>query len=196
MTQCAPSSSSQACVSGRANHQQGTGRISLQAEAVEQDFPGGDRRQRQGRGLREATEEIATGRQVIRDHLQISPPSDLGRNQILGWLDAFQARWPDVSFRLQFSDCAADVYRQPVDLAIRYGSQPDSGRGIAYKSGLDIAEDIASRRLIRLCPDWQGETVPLALICADRRQLSPTVVLLREHLREQCEALGQRLETS
>ncbi|WP_205750546.1 LysR family transcriptional regulator [Azonexus hydrophilus] len=230
-------------------------------------------------GLRDATEEIATGRQVIRDHLQISLPSDLGRNHILGWLDAFQARWPDVSFRLQFSDRAADVYRQPVDLAIRYGSQPDSGlvalplhaanqrilcaapaylarhgtpgspeeltrhnclrfkvgdelhdhwrftragkeirievsgdracddgdavrrwavagRGIAYKSGLDIAEDIASRRLIRLCPDWQGETVPLALICADRRQLSPTVVLLREHLREQCEALGQRLETS
>lgn len=224
-------------------------------------------------GLRDAAEEIATGRQVVRDHLQISLPSDLGRNHLLGWLDDFQARWPEVSFRLQFSDRLADVYRQPVDLAIRYGQQPDSGlvalplhaanrrvlcaapgylakhgaphtpddlvhhnclcfrlgddlhdqwrftrdgretriavtgnrlcddgdavrrwavagHGIAYKSGLDIASDLAAGRLVRLCPDWQGEAAPLSLTCADRRQLSPTVVLLREFLRERCDALA------
>ena len=224
-------------------------------------------------GLRDATEEIATGRQVIRDHLQISLPSDLGRNHILRWLDDFQVRWPDISFSLQFSDRAADVYRQPVDLAIRYGVQHDSGlvalplcannrrvlcaapaylekhgipespealarhnclrfriadelhdlwrferdgretrvqvsgdracddgdavrrwaiagHGIAYKSALDLSEDIAAGRLIHLCPDWQGEPAPLTLICADRRQLSPTVVLLREYLRERCAKLA------
>jgi len=224
-------------------------------------------------GLRDATEEIATGRQVVRDHLQISLPSDLGRNHLLGWLDEFQARWPEVSFRLQFSDRLADVYRQPVDLAIRYGQQPDSGlvalplhaanrrvlcaapaylaahgtpptpddlvrhnclcfrlgddlhdqwrftrdgretriavtgnrlcddgdavrrwavagHGIAYKSGLDIASDLAAGRLVRLCPDWQGEAAPLSLTCADRRQLSPTVILLREFLRERCATLA------
>lgn len=227
-------------------------------------------------GLRDATEEIATGRRVVRDHLQISLPSDIGRNHILGWLDDFQAYYPEVTFRLQLSDRVADVYRQPVDLAVRYGVQHDStlvalplcaanrrilcaspayiaahgapatpeelasrnclrfrvadelhdqwrferdgrelrvevggdracddgdavrrwavaGRGIAYKSGLDMAEDIAAGRLVRLCPEWQGEAVPLSLICADRRQLSPTVVLLREHLRARCEALAQKL---
>lgn len=226
--------------------------------------------------LSSIAEEIATGRQVIRDHLQISLPSDLGRNHVLAWLDDFQRIYPEVSFRLQFSDRLADVYRQPIDLAIRYGQQSDStlvalpllsrnrrllcaapaylarhgtpttprelsqhnclcfrisdelhdqwrfqrkdeeirvavrgdracddgdavrrwalaGHGIAYKSGLDLADDIAAGRLQILCPDWQGESVPLNLICADRRQLSPTVTLLREHLRAACEALAQKL---
>jgi DNA-binding transcriptional LysR family regulator len=230
-------------------------------------------------GLRDASEEIATGRQVVREHLQISLPSDLGRNHILGWLDEFQTRWPEVSYRLQFSDRLADVYRQPVDIAIRYGQQPDSGlvalpllagnrrilcaapaylaahgtpaspeelvkhnclcfrlgdelhdhwrftrdgreirvevggnragddgdavrrwavagHGIACKSGLDIATDLATGRLVRLCPDWQGEPAPLSLTCADRRQLSPTVVLLREFLREKCEGLAGSLTRS
>lgn len=224
-------------------------------------------------GLRDVAEEIATGRQVVRDHLQISLPSDLGRNHILAWLDEFQLRWPEVSFQLQFSDRLANVYRQPVDLAIRYGQPADSslvalplhaanrrilcaspaylaahgapvtpaelsrhnclcfrlgdelhdhwhftrgneeirvevsgdragddgdavrrwalaGRGIACKSGLDIADDLAAGRLIRLCPDWQGEAAPLSLLCADRRQLSPTVVLLRDHLRDCCLSLA------
>lgn len=224
-------------------------------------------------GLRDASEEIATGRQVVRDHLQISLPSDLGRNHMLGWLDEFQSHWPEVSFCLQLSDRLADVYRQPVDLAIRYGTLHDSalvalplhaanrrllcaapaylaahgtpetpaaltghnclrfrigdelhdqwrftrdgqeitvevvgdrasddgdavhrwalaGRGIAYKSALDVADDLAAGRLIHLCPEWQGEAAPLALICADRRQLSPTVVLLRDYLRERCAGLA------
>lgn len=231
-------------------------------------------------GLRAASEEIATGRTVVRDHLQISMPSDLGRNHILGWLDDFQDRYPGVTFQLQLTDRPADVYRQPVDLAIRYGVQNDSGlvalplhaanrrilcaapaylaahgmpampedlaghnclrfrlgdgllhdqwqferdgrsiridvagdracddgdavhrwaiagHGIAYKSGLDLANDLATGRLIRLCPEWQGEPAPLTLLCADRRQLSPTVVLLREHLREKCEALAAVLATA
>lgn len=221
-------------------------------------------------GLRDALEELATGHQVIRDHLQISMPSDLGRNLMLGWLDEFLTRYPDVTVRVQLSDRLADIYRQPVDLAIRYGTPEDSslvavplltgnhrvlaasptylarhgspaspaelvrhnclcfhirdglherwrftrageecsvavggnriaddadavhrwalaGHGIAYKSRLDLAPDLAAGRLVVLCPDWQGEPAPLSLMCADRRQLSPTVVLLRDHLREHCQ---------
>jgi DNA-binding transcriptional LysR family regulator len=221
-------------------------------------------------GLRDAIEEISTGRRVVRDHLQISMPSDLGRNQMLAWLDEFHARYPEVSLRVQLSDRIADIYRQPVDLAVRYGAPADSGlvavpllpdnrrvlcaspsyvarhgspaspaelrahnclrfrlgdevhehwrfhkdgqetsvavggnrvcddgdavhrwavagQGIAYKSMLDVAPDLAAERLVRLCPDWDGEAAPLSLMCADRRQLSPTVVLLRDHLRQRCE---------
>ena len=220
-------------------------------------------------GLRDAVEELSTGRQVVRDHLQISMPSDVGRNLMLGWLDEFQERYPEVTLRLQLSDRLADMYRQPVDLAIRYGALVDSGlvavpllpdnrrvlcaspgyvvrygqpaaphelaghnclrfrlggelheqwqfqqngqpssiavtgnrmsddgdavrrwalagRGIAYKSLLDVVPDLQAGTLVRLCPGWMGEPAPLSLICADRRQLSPTVVLLRDHLRERC----------
>jgi len=60
------------------------------------------------------------------------------------------------------------------------------GLGIAYKPLLDIAPDLAAGRLVRLCAEWQGEALPLSLMCAGRRQLSPTVKLLYEFLRERC----------
>ncbi|HRJ51627.1 MAG TPA: LysR family transcriptional regulator [Candidatus Thiothrix moscowensis] len=219
--------------------------------------------------LHDALEELSTGKQVIRGHLQISIPSDLGRNQVLNWLDAFQNEYPEVTIRLHLSDSITDLYRQPVDVAIRYGDLPDSnlialpllpqnrrvlcaspiylakhgkpntpdelsrhnclrfnlddnvheqwqfyrdgqtltvmvngnrrandgdavhrwalaGHGIAYKSMLDVLPSLRTGELVRLCPDWEGEPTPLWLVCADRRQLSPTVVLLREHLQKCC----------
>jgi DNA-binding transcriptional LysR family regulator len=62
----------------------------------------------------------------LRGQLQLSLPSDLGRNVVLGWLDAFLARHPGLRLRVQLSDRLADVYRQPVDLALRYGAPADS----------------------------------------------------------------------
>ncbi len=62
----------------------------------------------------------------LQGTLQLSLPSDLGRHQLLGWLDDFQQRHPGVTLRVQLSDRMADVYRQPVDLAIRYGVPGDS----------------------------------------------------------------------
>ncbi len=224
-------------------------------------------------GLQDAVDEIASGRKVVRDHLQISMPSDLGRNHVLAWLDDFLVRYPEVSLRVQTTDRVSDLYRQPVDLAIRYGMTADSGlvavplltsnrrvlcaspdyiarhgtpsspeelarhnclrfrlsdnvheqwqftrdgqtvtvqvrgdrvsddgdavrrwalagHGIAYKSHLDVCSGLASGQLVALCTDWTTEAAPLALVCADRRQLSPTVVLLRDHLRRCLEKLA------
>lgn len=224
-------------------------------------------------GLQDAIDEIVTGQEVIRDHLQISMPSDLGRNHALAWIDEFQQRYPAVSLRVHISDRVADIYRHPVDLAIRYGMTADSGLvavplwadnrrvlcaspsylahygtprspedltqhnclcfrlsdevhdqwqftrdgatitipvrgnrisddgdavrrwaisgfGIAYKSLLDVCTGLASGQLVRLCENWATEAAPLSLVCADRRQMSPTVVLLRDHLRKCCEKLA------
>lgn len=215
-------------------------------------------------GFREAEEELGAGHALIGS-LQISMPSDLGRNLILPWLDEFQTRYPGVHLRIQVSDRLADIYRQPVDIAIRYGTPPSSGLvalplvqenrrvlcaapaylrqygtpaspheltahnclcfmlndtvydswrfwkgdkeslvnvrgnrlsddsdavrrwavagyGVVYRSRIDVVGDLAAGRLQLLCPDWLGESVPLHLVCADRRQLSPTVRLLREFL--------------
>ena len=219
--------------------------------------------------LDEARDTIASGRSAIRGTLQLSLPSDLGRNRALAWLDIFQQRHPDVKLRIQLSDRVSDLYRHPIDLALRYGAPPDSslvalpiaaanrrilcaapaylqrsgtpatpaelashnclcftlgeqmhdrwhfwrdgresaiavrgdrsaddgdavrrwavaGRGIAYKSELDIRPDLDAGRLVALCTDWQGELAPLNLICANRRQLSPSVQALRGFLQECC----------
>lgn len=65
-----------------------------------------------------------------------------------------------------------------------------AGQGIAYKSWLDVAEDVAERRLQVLCSDWTGESSPLQLMCPDRRSLSPAVQRLREFLLPRCDALA------
>ena len=64
-----------------------------------------------------------------------------------------------------------------------------AGHGIACKSALDVADDLRAGRLVRLCPEWSGEPVPLNLICADRRQISPVVQAVRAFLAERCAEL-------
>ncbi len=78
-------------------------------------------------GLREAENLVNTGKALVNGNLQISMPSDLGRNVVLPWLNEFQNKYPDVHLRVQITDRVADVYRQPVDIALRYGVPPSSG---------------------------------------------------------------------
>lgn len=222
--------------------------------------------------LADGREAAVTGSASLRGVLQLSLPSDLGRNVVLAWLDRFQQQHPNLQLRLLLTDRLADPYRQSVDLALRYGTLPDSslvalpvapnnrrmlcaspayiarhgapkapddlgkhncltyllgdyvhdrwrffragrelsiqvsgnrstddgdavrrwaiaGQGVAYKSSLDIAGDLAAGRLVRLCPEWDGEPAPLNLICAGRRQVSPVVQALRADLAERCAEL-------
>jgi len=64
-----------------------------------------------------------------------------------------------------------------------------AGLGLAYKSWLDIADDVAAGRLQVLLPELGGEPAPLNLLCAHRAQLSQPVRLLREHLQQRCAEL-------
>lgn len=215
--------------------------------------------------LQVVEEEVIAGRYVISGDLQISMPSDLGRNVILPWLDDFQSKYSEIRVRVQISDRIANMYKDPVDLAIRYGKPPDSsmvalplvtdnrrvlcaspqyiakqglvkkpqdlfkhnclclmlgdtlhnhwqfvkdgevstvevkgnrladdsdtihrwaveGYGICYRSRIDIHQDVIAGRLRSMCEEWLGESIPLYMICPDRRQLSPMVRLLREFL--------------
>ena len=222
--------------------------------------------------LKEGHDALIEGQETLGGTLKISMPSDLGRNMLVGWLDQFQAQYPKVSVQLSISDRVSDMYRQPVDIAIRYGIQEDSnlialplapdnrrvlvaspdyirqhgkpasldelsrhnclrfmledvihdrwsfyhaadagpvvvdvsgnrsaddadvvrrwavaGLGIAYKSRLDLSDDIRSGRLGILLPDLLGEPTPLTMLCMHRSQITPTVLALRDFLRAQCE---------
>jgi DNA-binding transcriptional LysR family regulator len=56
----------------------------------------------------------------------LSAPSDFGRNLLLPWLTAFRAAHPRLRLHLRLSDEVADVFRDPVDVAIRIGHFDDA----------------------------------------------------------------------
>lgn len=222
--------------------------------------------------LEEGRQQLVGSQEGICGVLQLSAPSDLGRNTLLPWLDAFQDEHPQLQLRLLLADRVADLFREPVDIALRYGAPEDSslvalpvapenrrvlcaspsylarhgsprsveelhqhncllymlhgraydrwhfqdgkrevlmnvagdrvcddadvtrrwavaGRGVVYKSWLDVAEDVHEGRLQVLLPNWLGEPTPLYLVCAHRAQLSKAVHLLREFVQLRCQRL-------
>lgn len=226
--------------------------------------------------LQQASQQLVAGEEGWRGTLRLAAPSDLGRNVLLPWLDAFQDTHPQVELRLLLSDSRANVYSEPVDAAFRYGKPPDSnlvalplalahrrvlcaspaylqrhgapatphalaqrdclcfmlhdevhdrwrfsradgtteitvrvksvnvsndgdavrrwallGRGIAYKSFFDVADDLAQGRLQALCTDWTTEAVPLFLVLPGRRQLTPLMRSLRDFIALRAAALQE-----
>ncbi len=60
-----------------------------------------------------------------------------------------------------------------------------AGLGIAYKSRLDVAAELATGQLLRLNPHWGGEPSPLHLLVPGRRQLTPAARALHAWLQQQ-----------
>ncbi|GEM79527.1 LysR family transcriptional regulator [Vibrio superstes] len=58
------------------------------------------------------------------------------------------------------------------------------GNGVAYKSRLDVLEDIQQGRLVSLANEWRGEHAPLYMIFTDRSQYSNLVKALKLFLQE------------
>jgi DNA-binding transcriptional LysR family regulator len=72
-----------------------------------------------------AQQNVKDDLDIIDGELRISVPSDLGRNLILPWLDEFMQLHTGVRIKLHISDSNVDFYRDPVDIALRYGSPND-----------------------------------------------------------------------
>ncbi|MBS7664008.1 LysR family transcriptional regulator [Pseudomonas lalucatii] len=219
--------------------------------------------------------QLAGSKAEISGPLQLAAPSDFGRNTLLPWLDEFQQAHPRLQLRLLLGDRLSDLFREPVDIALRYGAPEDSslvalpvapenrrvlcaapaylarhgepqtlealaehncllymlggrlhehwrfqdgrreqgltvtgdrssddadvvrrwavaGRGLVYKSWLDVAGDVQAGRLKVLLPHWRGEATPLNLICAHRAQLSRPLHLLRAFVQVRCAELLAR----
>ncbi|EAS45109.1 LysR family transcriptional regulator [Photobacterium profundum] len=66
-----------------------------------------------------------------------------------------------------------------------------AGKGIALKSRLDLSHDLNAGRVIELMPDYYVEPTSLWLICPNRKQVTPAILLLRDLLRVKCQALLQ-----
>ncbi|MFJ7313111.1 LysR family transcriptional regulator [Pseudomonas sp. NPDC098747] len=76
--------------------------------------------------LKQGEENLRGENATLRGVLQVTAPSDLGRNILLPWLTAFRRQHPELTLRFVLSDQMADLFRNPVDVAIRYGTNEDA----------------------------------------------------------------------
>jgi DNA-binding transcriptional LysR family regulator len=97
--------------------------------------------------LREGREGLRGDDAELAGTLQVAAPSDLGRNVLLPWLSEFRRDHPRLDLRLLVSDQVTDVFRDPVDIAIRYGRMDD-----ASFIALPLAPD--NRRVLVAAPDY------------------------------------------
>ncbi|PMM83772.1 LysR family transcriptional regulator [Vibrio breoganii] len=65
-----------------------------------------------------------------------------------------------------------------------------NGHGVAYKSRLDVLQDIREGRLMTLAQQWRGEHAPLYMIFTDRSQFSGLVKALKEFLQTRLKTLS------
>ncbi|WLQ13574.1 LysR family transcriptional regulator [Hahella aquimaris] len=70
--------------------------------------------------------ELLAKKGEIGGTLRLSASSDFGRNLLMPWLDEFQVQYPNLVLRLELTDRVADINRENVDIALRYGAPPDS----------------------------------------------------------------------
>lgn len=71
-------------------------------------------------------QEVRSEKDQIEGEIRLSVSSDFGRNKVLPWLDEFMVKHPMLRIKLHVSDSNIDFYRDPVDLALRYGSPKDA----------------------------------------------------------------------
>lgn len=76
--------------------------------------------------LDQATQHVKNDLNVVDGELRIGLSSDLGRNVVASWIDEFMQLHPNVQFKAHISDSNIDFYRDPVDIALRYGSPNDA----------------------------------------------------------------------
>ena len=97
--------------------------------------------------LHAGTERLQSSEGEIQGELKMAIPSDIGRNIILPVITAFCEKHPGISLRISLSDQVSDVFRDPVDIAIRYGMLENS----SYVA-LPLAED--NRRVLVASPAY------------------------------------------
>lgn len=71
--------------------------------------------------MQAGAESLRTSEQDFQGELKIAMPSDVGRNVLLPVITDFCRIHPRISLRLFLSDHVSDIFRDPVDIAIRYG---------------------------------------------------------------------------
>lgn len=100
--------------------------------------------------LQAGLQKIQATEDELRGTLQIAVPSDLGRNLLLPVFQDFRRRHPALRLRILFSDNLTDVFKDPVDVAFRYGIIDDA-------SFISLPVVSENRRVLVASPQWIAE---------------------------------------
>lgn len=73
-----------------------------------------------------ASHTLNNNNDQISGDIGLSMPSDLGRNIVSNWLEAFLLSTPSVTLTLHLSDHNSDLIEQNLQIALRYGHLADS----------------------------------------------------------------------
>lgn len=76
--------------------------------------------------LDEGLAALGRGREQLSGDIHLGAPSDLGRDHLDTLLEPFRQRHPQVRLVMHLSDGLIDLYRNPIDLVLRYGLTEDS----------------------------------------------------------------------
>lgn len=76
--------------------------------------------------LKQARLNIMDDSDSIEGELRLAVSSDLGRNLVMPWLDELMQAHQKLSLKTNISDSNIDLYRDYVDIALRYGSPDDA----------------------------------------------------------------------
>ena len=76
--------------------------------------------------LTNISESVREEQGLVEGDLRLSAPSDLGRSVLLPWVNEFMALHPKINLKLHISDSNIDFFRDPIDIAVRYGVPIDS----------------------------------------------------------------------
>lgn len=100
--------------------------------------------------LDDAESELRNLKTLVAGDIHLGCSSDLGRNVLLPLLDVFQQRYPRIRLTVHCSDFIQDLYREGLDVVIRYGEQRDSSL---------IAKKICDNdRLLVVAPSYIART--------------------------------------
>lgn len=73
-----------------------------------------------------AKQNVKDDLDVVDGEMRLGISSDLGRNVVIPWLDELMAAHQKLTLKVHLTDSNIDFYRDPVDIALRYGSPADS----------------------------------------------------------------------
>lgn len=100
-----------------------------------------------------AESELRNLQTLVAGEIRVGLPSDLGRNRLIGILDDFQSLHPQVKFIVHLSDYIQDLYRDELDIVIRYGDLQDSN--------LIATKLCDNRRVLIASPDYVANHKPI-----------------------------------
>jgi len=129
----------------------------------------------------------------VARHGQPQTPADLRHHDCLRWMlgDNLHGRWRfmarDGSSGWQAVEVAGSHVADDGGLVRQWAI---AGLGIAYKSRLDLVDDLAAGRLVPLLPAYLGEPAPLHWMAVGRHRMTPALRRLALHLRACCERLA------